>query len=131
MDPFDGTNGDGPNVPLTQHTNGILYGDTVAGGIAGCGDWETCGTFYSLDLGLQAFIRLLPPSGRVGKSIGILGQGLTGTTGVTFNGVTANFLVKSDTYLTATVPNGVTTGFVQVVTPSGTLTSNVPFRVLP
>ena len=39
--------------------------------------------------------------------------------------------VVSDTYLTATVPPGATTGFVTVTTPSGTLTSNQEFRVRP
>jgi uncharacterized protein (TIGR03437 family) len=54
---------------------------------------------------------------------------LTGTTGVTVNGVQANFAVKSDTYIKATVPAGATTGTVSVVTPSGTLNSNPQFIV--
>lgn len=37
----------------------------------------------------------------------------------------------SDTFLTAVVPNGALTGFVTVSTPSGPLTSNVPYRVRP
>jgi hypothetical protein len=56
---------------------------------------------------------------------------LTGTTAVSFNGTTASFEAGSDTYLTATVPNGATTGSVSVTTPSGKLTSNVAFRVTP
>jgi hypothetical protein len=43
----------------------------------------------------------------------------------------AAFTVKSDTYLTATVPSGATTGKVTVTTPSGTLKSNKIFRVTP
>jgi hypothetical protein len=39
--------------------------------------------------------------------------------------------VSSKTYITATVPAGATTGTVQVTTPGGTLSSNVPFQVLP
>lgn len=46
------------------------------------------------------------------------------------NGVPAKFTVVSDTYLTATVPRGATTGFVMVTTPTGVLTSNVPFHVI-
>ena len=62
---------------------------------------------------------------------GILGQGLTGTTSVTFNGVPAtSFKVFADTYLTAVVPTGATTGKVVVSTPGGALTSNVNFRVV-
>jgi hypothetical protein len=68
---------------------------------------------------------------RIGKTVEILGQGFTGTTGVSFNGTAATFTVKSDTNLTATVPAGATTGAVTVTTPGGTLTSNLPFRVRP
>ena len=70
-------------------------------------------------------------SGKVGSPIGILGQGFTGTTDVLVNGTAATFTVVSDTYLTAKVPSGATTGFVTVTTPSGTLTSNKIFRVKP
>jgi hypothetical protein len=65
-----------------------------------------------------------------GQPFGILGQGFTGARGVSLNGMPALFSVKSDTLILATVPSGATTGYVSVVTPTGTLTSNVPFRVL-
>jgi len=67
----------------------------------------------------------------VGAAVTILGTKLTGATSVTFNGVAATFKVVSPTLITTAVPVGATTGKVQVVTPSGTLSSNVPFRVLP
>jgi len=67
----------------------------------------------------------------VGQRGGILGQGFTGTTEVFLNGTAATFTVVSDTYIQATVPVGASSGFVTVNTPSGTLTSNVPFYVLP
>ena len=70
-------------------------------------------------------------AGKVGQTGGILGQGFTGTTSVSLNGIPANFTVVSDTFIKATVPPGATTGFVTVITPSGTLTSNVPFHVIP
>jgi len=35
------------------------------------------------------------------------------------------------TYIKAAVPTGATTGYVTVSSPSGTLTSNVPFHVIP
>ena len=71
----------------------------------------------------------LPTSGKVGKTVGILGQGFKGTTAVSFNGTAADFKVVSSSYLTATVPDGATTGFVTVTTPGGPLTSNKKFRV--
>lgn len=60
----------------------------------------------------------------------ILGNSLTGATSVTFNGIEAMFTVVSDSQITATVPAGATTGFVEVTTLGGTvLESNVKFRV--
>jgi len=103
-----------------------LYGTTYAGG----GDFN--GTVFSLSVAsLGPFAETLPTSGKVGATVKILGNNLTGTTKVTFNGKTAVFRVTSSTLITATVPTGATTGFVKVMTPSGTLTSNTKFRVSP
>ena len=122
---FEGTDGANPYGGLTQHTNGILYGSAAFGGTDGDG------VLYSLDVGLGPFVRFLLNSGKVGSSVQIFGQGLTGTTAVSFNGTPASFSVASDTFLVATVPTGATTGPVVVTTPSGALTSNVAFRVSP
>ncbi len=122
---FDKANGLGPQSQLIQHTNGRIYGMTEGGGAS------DCGVVYSFDLGLPPFVRLMSIVGKVGKEGGILGQGFTGTTSVSINGIPATFTVVSDTYLTATVPPGATTGFVTVVTPSGTLTSNQRLQVRP
>jgi uncharacterized protein (TIGR03437 family) len=65
----------------------------------------------------------------VDKTITILGYKLTGATSVTFNGTPASFVVHSGTEITTTVPAGATTGKVEVITPDGTLSSNVEFRV--
>ena len=71
-------------------------------------------------------------SGKVGSVIQILGTDLTGTTAVSFNGVPASsFKVVRGTFIKATLPAGATTGPVTVTTPTGTLTSNVNFTVLP
>ena len=82
-------------------------------------------------MGLSPFVKPLPPSGKVGAAVRILGSNLTGATSVTFNGAAAVFTEVSNSEITTTVPAGATSGEVQVVTPSGTLSSNVPFRVLP
>jgi uncharacterized repeat protein (TIGR03803 family) len=116
-----------PQVSLIQHTNGTLYGNTAGGGSQGKG------VLYSLSMGLGPFVRFVGPefSGKVGSTIEILGQGLTGASKVSFRGVGATFTVVSDTYLTAVVPAGATTGLVTVKAPGGTLTSNRVFRVTP
>jgi uncharacterized protein (TIGR03437 family) len=87
------------------------------------------GTVFSLSVGLGPFVETNPTSGTLGAVVIILGTNLTGTTSVTFNGTAATFTVKSTSEITTTVPTGATTGTVQVVTPGGTLSSNVPFRV--
>jgi uncharacterized repeat protein (TIGR03803 family) len=126
---FDGTTGTNPEAMLVQHTTGILYGDAQFGGT--CTQSGGCGTFYSLKLGLNPFVSLVSTSGKVGKTIEILGQGFTSSTTVSFNGTAATPSVKSGTYLTAAVPNGATTGFVTVTTSGVTLKSNKKFRLTP
>lgn len=114
-----------PLAALTQATNGNFYGTTSGGGSSGNG------TVFELSLGLAPFAETVPAFGKVGAKILILGNNLSGTTNVSFNGTDATFTVVSETEITATVPAGATTGTVKVTTPSGALTSNVVFQVLP
>jgi len=122
---FDGGHGQNPASTPMQHTNGKLYGLTNYGGT------YNDGVVYSFDVGLKPFVSLVSTSGKVGKTIEVLGQGFTGTTAVSFNGTAATYTVVSDTYLKTRVPSGTTTGPVTVTTPGGTLNSNTPFRVTP
>jgi uncharacterized repeat protein (TIGR03803 family) len=122
---FDGTTSPAAEAALTQHTNGIFYGDTTWGGS------DSLGTFYSFNVGLSPFVRLVTTSAKIGKTVEILGQGFTGATAVSFNGTAATFHVVANTYLTALVPTGATNGFVTVTTPGGVLASNQMFRVIP
>jgi uncharacterized repeat protein (TIGR03803 family) len=115
---------------LFQATLGTFYGETVNGGsYGGCFPNSTCGTVFSVAAGLPPFVETVPTTGQVGETVSILGTNLTGATSVTFNGTAAVFTIESDTYINATVPTGATTGTVSVVTPSGTLLSNVNFVV--
>jgi uncharacterized repeat protein (TIGR03803 family) len=122
---FDGTKGGSPMVTPLQHTSGILYGDTNTFGA------KNEGVFYSLKASLAPYAALIPTSGKVTKSIGILGQGFNSAKGVSFNGTAAKFKVSSDTFLTATIPAGATTGIVTVTIPGGNLKSKITFRVVP
>lgn len=115
-------------VGLFQATNGLFYGTNEGG--RPCDDCNfDYGTIYSIDVGLGPFVSPQHNSGEVGFTVRILGQGLTGTTAVSFNGTPASFTVVSDTYLTAIVPVGATTGFITVTTPTCTLKSNRKFWV--
>ena len=129
---FDGADGSGPNGggTLMQDTDGTLYGTMMEGGTG----WPTCsfdcdGTIFSLDMGLGPFVKMVPTSGKVKTAVKILGTDLTGATSVTFNGTAATFTVASSSEITTKVPAGATSGVIKVVTPSGTLTSNVVFQV--
>ncbi len=115
-DPFAG--------PLFQATNGNFYGTTIYGPTI------NSGTMFRFANGLGPLVETAPTAGKVGKRVLILGNHLTGSTSVTFNGVEADFTVESDTFIKATVPAGATTGMVSVVTPSGTLNSNPQFAVV-
>jgi uncharacterized repeat protein (TIGR03803 family) len=119
------SDGDLPYAGLMQSTNGEFYGTTYYGGSGG-----NFGAVFSLSLGLGPFVETQTTSGKVGAAVDILGTSLIGATSVTFNGVAAVFKVASSSEITTTVPTGATTGLVEVVTPGGTLISNVPFRVL-
>jgi uncharacterized repeat protein (TIGR03803 family) len=116
-----------PIGPLFQGTDGSLYGTTQGGGKGNSG--YGYGTIFKLSNGLSPLVKTVPVAGKAGQSVIILGNGLTGSTSVTFNGVAASFTVESDTYIKATVPAGATTGTVSVATPSGTLNSNPQFVV--
>ena len=124
------TDGSSP-TGLFQSTNGFFYGTAANGGSNSCVDYGGCGTIYKLSVGLRPFVETEPASGGVGAAVNILGTNLTGATGVTFNGTAAVFTVVSPSLITTTVPAGATSGRVQVSDGSGTLSSNVIFRVLP
>jgi uncharacterized repeat protein (TIGR03803 family) len=124
--------GNQPFGGLFQATNGELYGTTFGGGNPTfCPAVDGCGTIFSLNTGFGPFVKTLPLAAKVGSGIGILGNNLAGTTSVAFNGTSANFVVKSPTLILTHVPPGATTGYVTVTTPTGVLTSNVPFHVIP
>jgi uncharacterized repeat protein (TIGR03803 family) len=122
---FNATDGANPSGGLLQATNGNFYGTTDAAGA------DNDGTVYRLDAGLSPFVETVPATGIVGAEVKIVGSNLAGATSVTFNGVPAAFTLPLRTAISTHVPVGATTGPVQVVIPTGTLTSNANFQVEP
>ena len=114
-----------PDSPFLNHTNGLLYGSTYQGG------QYSLGLVYSVDQGLTPYIAPQSKSGKIGTSVNILGQGFSGATNVAFNGTSAAFSAVSDTFMTATIPTGSTTGYVTVTEGAGTLKSSFKFKVKP
>lgn len=64
-------------------------------------------------------------------SVIITGNYIAGTTAVSFNGTSASFVQNSNTQVTATLPNGATSGTISLTTPQGTATSSATFMLNP
>lgn len=74
----------------------------------------------------------VPASGGEGRAVQLSGTNFTGVTGVFFNGApAAEYVVNSETLITATVPRGATTGRVSVTNTAGTALSASNFTVVP
>jgi uncharacterized repeat protein (TIGR03803 family) len=110
---------------MMEDTNGEFYGITGGGGLDGRG------TIFNLSIGLDPFVAARPSFASAGEVVTILGNNLKDTTSVTFNGVPAAFTVGSDTYITARVPAGASSGAIVVTTSHGTLNSTTAFQVTP
>jgi uncharacterized repeat protein (TIGR03803 family) len=124
VEELTGPNGTGAYWPLTQDTNGIIYGVAQQGGTT------NGGVLFTENIGAAPFINLQSTSGKVGSKVGIFGQGFSGSSVVKFNGAQATTVtLTGTTYLTATVPTGATSGKVTVTTGSTTLTSTQTFTV--
>jgi hypothetical protein len=113
---------------------------TVPGGTPGCGRIQvsnSAGTGQSPDIfaitpGAGPVIcNFNPLSGRAGDSITLRGGNFVNVQSVTLNGVPASFFTAGSAFLGVTVPSGATSGFIQVVTASGSALSPTSFTVVP
>ena len=71
-----------------------------------------------------------PASGAVNTSVIITGAHFDSASEVTFNGISASFVVNSDTQITATVPINAVSSAISVTIPDGTAVSSTNFAVL-
>ena len=95
---------------------------TSAGGTA------TSSSSFTVNQGPRVTL-LQPAFGSVGSGIGIVGMNFTGATAVKFNGASASYNVNGETQISATVPEGATTGPISVTTPLGTSVTAGNFTV--
>ena len=124
---FATATGDSPLSTPMLHTNGMIYGLTEHGG-----SHTAYGAMYSLDAGLKPFVSpFVFFSGKVGSFGGILGQGFSNATGVKFGAGVGTFVSSADTFMTATVDTGATTGVITVEEPGGNLSTPLVFDVIP
>ncbi|MBX9851765.1 MAG: T9SS type A sorting domain-containing protein [Cytophagaceae bacterium] len=103
--------------------SGDAVGSTSYSVAAGSGNTVFNGDYKALSIppditGLSA------TSGCPGAAIQITGTGFTGATAVDFGGISAGYIVDSDVQITATIPLGTGTVYVNVFTPIGTDNSN-------
>jgi len=125
---FATPSGDTPMSTPVLHTNGIIYGTTNHGG----SPLTPYGVLYSLDNGLKPFASLVViTSGHVGDAAGILGQGFSTATGVSFGNGPGQIIPISDTAAIVSPLPGAMTGPVKVHIPSGDLVTPQTFKVLP
>lgn len=124
---FDGTHGQQPQTAAVQHTNGMIYGETYQGGTG------LNGVFYNWNAAIAPFVSVVGfPAGSAGQTVEILGQGLTGTTGVSFGtGPATPPSMVTDTYMTVVIPASGVTGTITVNAPGGALKSRQSFKVIP
>jgi uncharacterized repeat protein (TIGR03803 family) len=122
---FDGKpSGGSPGPTPLLHTNGVIYGWGATG--------PKEGVLYSMNVGLKPFASLVVrTSGKVGTSVGIIGQGFSSTKSVKFGTGPGTFTVISDTYMTAAPAAGANTGKVTIVEAAGTLVTPQKFKVTP
>ncbi len=117
------------SVPL-QASDGTLY-ITTSTTINGTDEGDVVQIANGLPSPAPAITLFSPASGKVGAKVTILGKNFIGTTGVSFNGTSAAFQVKSTTVLVTQVPSGATTGLITVTNAGGSAVSKTSFTVLP
>jgi parallel beta-helix repeat protein len=79
----------------------------------------TSSSSFTVAMSVATISAVSPSGGPVGALVTITGSSLTGTTSVAFNGTSAAYTVVSDSQLTATVPDGATSGPLTVTTLAG------------
>ena len=86
-------------------------------------------TIIVTEIPAMNFSGFLPSSGTPGTSVVISGGDFSLTTAVYFNGISASFIIDNSSQITATVPAGATTGFIELQGPCGVVSGPGQFTV--
>ncbi|HNS12828.1 MAG TPA: PKD domain-containing protein [Bacteroidia bacterium] len=128
----------GAVIASGSNTNSITvdFSNVAVSGNISVTPFNSCGNFISSNLfsvtvdPLPVISSLNPGSGQEGASIQFIGSELSAVTAVYFNGLPAAHVVNNNSLITATVPAGATSGFVQVQNSCGSSQSPMSFTVL-
>lgn len=124
---FDTTTGDTPYSTPLLHTNGTIYGLTSHGG-----SHVPDGVAYSMNVSLKSFVApVVLHSAKSNATVELLGQGFNTATGVLFGTGSGALTILSDTYATAKITTGATTGVITVEEPGGNLKTLQTFKITP
>jgi hypothetical protein len=105
-------------LALTKPVNALLGKAVGVGTIAGAGAAAPSISSFS------------PTRGAPGTLVTIQGSGFSEATGVYFNGISAAFVIQSDSVIVAETPPGDVDGPITVVTAGGAALSAAPFSAL-
>jgi uncharacterized repeat protein (TIGR03803 family) len=124
---FDTATGDTPLSTPLLHTNGTIYGMTSHGGTH-----PSYGVFYGMNVSLKPFVApVVLHSAKANATVELLGQGFNTATGVLFGTGAGTLTISSDTFATAKITTGATTGLITVNEPGGNLTTLQTFKITP
>jgi uncharacterized repeat protein (TIGR03803 family) len=124
---FATATGDTPLATPFLHSNGTIYGLTSHGGAN-----SAYGVVYSMNVSLKEFVApVVLHSARSNTSVELLGQGFNTATGVLFGTGAGTLTVSSDTFATAKITTGATTGAITVKEPGGNLSTLQAFKIVP
>jgi uncharacterized repeat protein (TIGR03803 family) len=124
---FATVDGDTPYSTPLLHTNGTIYGMTSHGGAH-----TSDGVVYSFTNNLKPFVQpVVLHSARVNSSVELLGQGFNTASGVLFGTGAGTLTIGSDTFATAKIVAGATTGAITVEEPGGNLLTPLNFKIVP
>ena len=85
-----------------------------------------------MNVGLKEFVApVVLHAGKVNSSVELLGQGFNTATGVLFGTGSGALTIVNDTYATAKIASGASTGLITVKEPGGSLTTLQNFKITP
>lgn len=120
---FDDPGDSAEDVAIFNEASGRWWVGLAAHGVFNFADWSTTPPAPSIS-------EVAPAEGPVGTSVSIFGHNFSGASQVRFGQTpTSDFVVESDDQVSATVPEGATSGRVTVTTPGGTALSPTTFVV--